>query len=103
MSDTLNPRQAYGEELLALGKDNLNVVALEADLRKSTMSVMFAKEFPDRYFEMGIAEANMVSTAAGLAASGKIAFCGSFAVFASGRAYDQIRQTIAIGKLNVKI
>jgi transketolase len=64
---------------------------------------MFQAAYPERYFEMGIAEANMISTAAGLAASGKIAFCSSFAVFASGRAYDQIRQTVAIGKLNVKI
>ena len=96
-------RLAYGEALVALGAENSNVVALEADLGKSTMSSMFQAAYPDRYFEMGIAEANMISTAAGLAASGKIAFCSSFAVFASGRAYDQIRQTVAIGKLNVKI
>lgn len=96
-------RMAYGETLVALGAENPNVVALEADLGKSTMSAMFQAAYPERYFEMGIAEANMISTAAGLAASGKIAFCSSFAVFASGRAYDQIRQTVAIGKLNVKI
>jgi len=96
-------RTAYGEELVALGRENPNVVALEADLGKSTMSCLFGAEFPDRYFEMGIAEQNMMSTAAGLAASGKIAFASSFAVFAFGRAYDQIRQTISIGKLNVKI
>ena len=98
-----NQRTAYGKALVELGKKNPNVVALEADLGKSTMSYMFGEEFPDRYFEMGIAEANMVSTAAGLAASGKIAFCSTFAVFASGRAYDQTRQTVSIGKLNVKI
>ena len=98
-----NQRMAYGEALVALGAENPNVVALEADLGKSTMSAMFQAAYPDRYFEMGIAEANMISTAAGLAASGKIPFCSSFAVFASGRAYDQIRQTVAIGKLNVKI
>jgi transketolase len=96
-------RLAYGGELAALGRENPRVVALEADLGKSTMSSLFGAEFPERYFEMGIAEQNMMSTAAGLAAAGKIAFAGSFAVFAFGRAYDQIRQTISIGRLNVKI
>ncbi|MEM1486102.1 transketolase C-terminal domain-containing protein [Oscillospiraceae bacterium PP1C4] len=103
MSKTQSQRKAYGEEIVALGAENLNVVALEADLGKSTMSSMFQDEFPERYFEMGIAEQNMLSTAAGLAVSGKIAYASTFAVFASGRAYDQIRQTISIGKLNVKI
>ena len=103
MSDTLNQRQAYGEELLALGRENENIVALEADLGKSTMSILFGQEFPERYFNVGIAEQNMLSTAAGLAASGKIAFCSTFSVFITGRAYDQARQTIAIGKLNVKL
>jgi transketolase len=98
-----NQRAAYGEELVALGRENPNVVVLEADLGKSTMSCLFQEAFPDRYFEMGIAEQNMMSTAAGLAAGGKIAFAGTFAVFAFGRAYDQIRQTISIGELNVKI
>ncbi|WP_283607987.1 transketolase family protein [Faecalispora anaeroviscerum] len=103
MSKTQSQRVAYGEELVELGKQNPNVVALEADLGKSTMSNLFQQAFPARYFEMGIAEQNMLSTAAGLAVSGKIAFASTFAVFASGRAYDQIRQTICIGKLNVKI
>jgi transketolase len=103
MSKTQSQRLAYGEELIALGKENPNVVVLEADLGKSTMSNMFQQVFPERYFEMGIAEQDMLSTAAGLAVSGKIAFASTFAVFASGRAYDQIRQTISIGKLNVKI
>lgn len=103
MSDTLNPRQAYGEELVAIGAENPNVVALEADLGKSTMSTLFQEAYPNRYFEMGISEQDMVSTAAGLAAAGKIPFCSTFAVFISGRAYDQIRQTVAIGKLNVKL
>jgi transketolase len=98
-----NQRNAYGEALVELGRADQRVVALDADLCKSTMAVMFQDAFPDRYFEMGIAEANMMSTAAGLAVSGKIAFASSFAVFATGRAYDQIRQTISIGKLNVKI
>lgn len=103
MSKTQSQRVAYGEELVELGRQNPNVVALEADLGKSTMSNLFQQAFPERYFEMGIAEQNMLSTAAGLALSGKIAFASTFAVFASGRAYDQIRQTICIGKLNVKI
>jgi transketolase len=98
-----NQRIAYGNTLVALGAENPNIVVLEADLGKSTMSNMFQEAYPDRYFEMGIAEANMTSVAAGLALSGKIAFTNSFAVFAAGRAYDQIRQTVAIGKLNVKI
>ncbi|MBN2238808.1 MAG: transketolase family protein [Dehalococcoidales bacterium] len=103
MSKTQNQRTAYGEELVSLGKENKDVVVLEADLGKSTMSSLFQAAFPERYFEMGIAEQNMLSTAAGLALSGKIVFANSFAVFVSGRAYDQIRQTISIGKLNVKI
>jgi len=98
-----NQRNAYGEALVELGRADSRVVALDADLCKSTMAVLFQDAFPDRYFEMGIAEANMMSTAAGLAVSGKIPFASSFAVFATGRAYDQIRQTISIGKLNVKI
>lgn len=103
MSKTQSQRLAYGEELVALGAENPNVVALEADLGKSTMSYLFQQAYPERYFEMGIAEQDMLSTAAGLAASGKIPFCSTFAVFATGRAYDQIRQTIAIGRLNVKL
>ena len=98
-----NQRNAYGETLVELGKTDNRIVVLDADLCKSTMSVLFQDTFPERFFEMGIAEANMMSMAAGLAVSGKIAFASSFAVFASGRAYDQIRQTISIGKLNVKV
>ena len=100
---TNNQRMAYGEELLALGRENPQIVAVEADLGKSTMSSLFGAEFPERYFDVGIAEQNMFSTAAGLAAAGKIPFCSTFSVFASGRAYDQIRQTIGIGRLNVNI
>ena len=96
-------RTAYGEELVELGKENPNIVVLDADLCKSTMSSFFQDAFPNRFFEMGIAEQNMLSTAAGLAAGGKIPFAGTFAVFAAGRAYDQMRQTIAIGKLNVNL
>jgi len=98
-----NIRKAYGEALVEAGKNNGDVVVLEADLGKSTMSVMFKEAFPDRYFEMGIAEQNMTSTAAGFALAGKIPFTGTFAVFAAGRAYDQIRCSIAIPKANVKI
>jgi transketolase len=101
--EMMNIRKAYGEALVELGKTNPNVVALEADLGKSTMSAFFKEAFPDRYFEMGIAEANMASVSAGLALSGKIPFYSTFAVFASGRAYDQIRCSIAIPKLNVRI
>ena len=96
-------RIAYGETLVELGKENKDIVVLEADLGKSTMSILFQNAYPERFFEMGIAEQNMTSTAAGLALTGKIPFISTFAVFASGRAYDQIRQTISIAKLNVKI
>lgn len=99
----MNMRKAYGEALLELGRENGKIVALEADLGKSTMSNMFGGEFPDRYFQMGIAEANMISTAAGLALTGHIAYASTFAVFASGRPYDQIRSSVAIPRLNVKI
>jgi transketolase len=98
-----NQRQVYGETLLELGRKNKNIVVLEADLGKSTMTSLFEQEFHDRFFEMGIGEANMTSFAAGLSLTGKIAFTNSFAVFAAGRAYDQIRQGISIPKLNVKI
>jgi len=98
-----NQRQVYGEILLELGRINKNIVVLEADLGKSTMTSLFEQEFPERFFEMGIGEANMTSFAAGLSLTGKIAFTNSFAVFAAGRAFDQIRQGISIPKLNVKI
>ena len=98
-----NMRKAYGQALLELGRSNSKIVALEADLGKSTMSNMFGNEFPERYFQMGIAEANMISAAAGLALTGHVAFASTFAVFASGRPYDQIRSSVAIPRLNVKI
>ena len=96
-------RTAYGEALVEQGKDNKNIVVLEADLGKSTMSCLFQAAYPERYFEMSIAEANMASTAAGLALTGNIPFINSFAVFSTGRCYDQLRQTISIAGLNVKI
>lgn len=98
-----NQRTIYGQQLLLWGERMDNVVVLEADLGKSTMTSAFQQAHPDRYFEMGIAEADMTGFAAGLALTGKIAFTNSFAVFAAGRAYDQIRQGVAIGMLNVKI
>ena len=98
-----NLRIAYGTSLVRLGKKDERVVALEADLGKTTQSAMFQAEFPDRYFQMGIAEQNMASTAAGFALSGMIPFIHSFAVFASGRAYDQLRNSICIPNLPVRI
>lgn len=99
----LNQRKAYGDTLLKLGGEDPRIVVLEADLGKSTMSCFFQDAFPDRYFEMGIAEANMMSVAAGLSLTGKIPFASTFAVFATGRPYDQIRTSICIPALNVKI
>ena len=96
-------RDAYGEALAALGQENENIVVLDADLSKSTKTCDFKKAVPERFFNMGIAEQNMMGVAAGLAACGKIPFASTFAVFAAGRAYDQIRNTIAYPKLNVKI
>ncbi len=100
---TQNLRQIYGETLVELGMEIENIVTLDADLNKSTMGCFFKDKFPKRYFEVGIAEQNMASFAAGLSLTGKIPFINSFAVFVSGRAYDQIRQSICIPHLNVKI
>jgi len=100
-SDSL--RKTYGETLVELGEKNTDIVMLEADLGNSTMSSLFGNMYPERYFQMGIAEQNMASVAAGLSLTGKIPFINSFAVFASGRAYDQIRSSITIASLNVKI
>lgn len=96
-------RTAYGETLVKLCKENKNIIVLDADLCGSTMGKLVEVACPENHVEMGIAEANMTSVAGGLARVGKIPFTNSFAVFAAGRAYDQIRQSIAIGKLNVKI
>ncbi len=96
-------RQSYGEALVELGKQNNQIVVLDADLSGATKTDLFAKEFPDRFFDMGIAEANMIGTAGGLSTCGKIPYCSTFAVFAAGRAYDQIRNSICYPKLNVKI
>ncbi|MDR2096620.1 MAG: transketolase family protein [Treponema sp.] len=98
-----NLRKAYGEALVEEGLTNKDIVVLEADLSKSTMSALFKEKYPERFFEMGIAEQNMTSTAAGFALAGKIPFTGTFAVFAAGRAYDQIRCAVAIPQANVKL
>ena len=96
-------RQSYGEALLELGKENEKIVVFDADLSEATKTKLFAKEFPNRFFDMGIAEQNMMSTAAGMATCGKIPYASTFAIFAAGRAYDQIRNSICYPNLNVKI
>lgn len=96
-------RESYGEALKQLGEKNENVVVLDADLSGATKTNIFAKSFPNRFFNIGIAEQDMVGTAAGLATTGKIPFASSFAVFLAGRAYDQIRNSVAYPKLNVKL
>ena len=101
--EMMSLRKAYGEALVEEGKTNTDIVVLEADLGKSTMSCLFKDAYPDRFFEMGIAEQNMASVSAGFALAGKIPFHSTFAVFAAGRAYDQIRCSIAIPNANVKI
>lgn len=103
MSKKVATREAYGAALVELGRRNPNVVVLDADLAKSTKTADFSKEFPQRFFDVGIAEQNMIGTAAGLAAAGKVPFASSFAVFATGRVYDQIRNSVAYPRLNVKI
>lgn len=96
-------RQAYGEAVVELGRQNNNVVVLDADLTKSTKTNLFQEEFPERHINVGIAEADLIGTAAGLATCGKIPFASTFAMFAAGRAFEQIRNTVAYPKLNVKI
>jgi transketolase len=103
MHTMMATRDAYGEALAELGAQNNDIVVLDADLSGSTKTAVFAKKFPERFFNMGIAEANMVGTAAGLAAAGKIPFVSTFAIFAAGRAWEQIRQSVAYPKANVKI
>ncbi len=103
MSEMIATRDAYGEALAALGETNKDIVVLDADLSGSTKTAVFGKKFPDRFFNIGIAEQDMVGTAAGLAAAGKIPFVSTFAIFATGRAWEQIRQSVAYSKQNVKI
>lgn len=103
MQQAASLREAYGKTLVELGKKNTDIVVLDADLSKSTMTKYFAGEFPERFIECGIAEQNMISIAAGFAASGKIPFASTFAVFAPGRCFDQVRISVASTGLNVKI
>src|SRR5690554_681118 len=96
-------RDAYGKALAQLGEENQEIVVLDADLSQSTKTANFAEKFPRRFFDIGIAETDMIGTAAGLAVAGKIPFASTFAVFATGRSYDQIRASVAYPRLNVKI
>lgn len=96
-------RASYGEALAELGSENKNVVVLDADLSGATKTSVFAKKFPDRFFDVGIAEQDLMGTATGMATFGKIPYVSTFAVFAAGRAYDQVRNTIAHTNSNVKI
>lgn len=103
MAEKMATRQAYGEALVELGAKNENIVVLDADLSKSTMTVNFSKAYPERFFNMGIAEQNMYGAAAGMAVAGKIPFASTFAMFAAGRAFEVIRNSIGYTKANVKI
>ncbi|QUH18739.1 transketolase family protein [Alkaliphilus sp. B6464] len=103
MTKMIATRDAYGEALIEIGKDNENVVVLDADLSKSTKTHGFGQEFPNRFINVGIAEQNLIGTAAGLAAAGKIPFASTFAMFATGRAFEVIRNSVGYPKLNVKI
>lgn len=103
MGEKIATRAAYGDALVELGGQYPNLVVLDADLSGSTMTKGFAKAYPDRFFNMGIAEGNMMTVAAGLAAAGKKAFANSFAIFASGRAFEQVRNSIAYPHLNVTV
>ena len=96
-------REAYGNALAAVGAKNKNIVVLDADLSKSTKTNVFKEQYPDRFFNVGIAEQNLISVGAGLAAAGKIPFVSSFAMFATGRAFEQIRNAVCYPKLNVKV
>ena len=103
MAEKIATRAAYGEALVALAEEYPELVVLDADLSGSTMTKGFAKAHPDRFYNMGIAEANMTGVAAGLAACGKKPFTNTFAMFAAGRAWEQVRNSIAYPRLNVKV
>ena len=103
MSEKIATRQAYGATLLALGGENEDIVVLDADLSKSTMTAQFAGKYPERFFNMGISEQNLYGVATGLALSGKTVFASTFAMFAAGRAFEIIRNSIGYTKANVKI
>jgi len=101
--EQLYQRDIYGQTLLELGRENKNIVVLDADLSGSTRTSVFAKEFPKRFFNFGVAEQNMMATAAGLASCGKIVFVSTFAIFATGRAWDQVRNTVSYNNFDIKI
>jgi len=103
MAEQLNQRDIYGKTLAELGRSDSNIVVLDADLSGSTKTSVFAKEFPERFFDFGIAEQNMLAAASGLASCGKTVFASSFAMFATGRAWEQIRNGVAYNKFDVKI
>lgn len=103
MADKIATRQAYGQALVEIGKTNNNLVVMDADLSKSTMTYEFSRAYPERFFNMGIAEQNMYAAAAGLALSGKVVCASTFAMFAAGRAFEIIRNSIGHTKANVKI
>ena len=103
MADKIATREAYGKALVELGEKNDKIVVLDADLAGATMTKYFKAAYPDRFYDMGIAEANMVDTAAGLSTMGLIPFCSTFAMFGAGRAYEQVRNSIAYPKFNVKL
>ncbi|MFA5310821.1 MAG: transketolase family protein [Candidatus Omnitrophota bacterium] len=103
MAEQLFQRDVYGQALVELGRDNRDIVVLDADLSSSTRTNLFAKEFPGRFFNFGVAEQNMMAAAAGLASCGKTVFLSTFAIFASGRAWDQVRNSICYNNFNVKI
>jgi len=103
MADKMATRQAYGKALVEIGRENTNLVVMDADLSKSTMTAEFAKEYPERFFNMGIAEQNMYAAACGLALSGKVVCASTFAMFAAGRAFEIIRNSIGYTHANVKI
>ncbi|MCM8798792.1 MAG: transketolase family protein, partial [Candidatus Omnitrophica bacterium] len=103
MGELLYQRDIYGQTLVELGRRDRNIVVLDADLSSSTRTSLFAREFPERFFNFGVAEQNMMATAAGRASCGKIVFVSTFAIFATGRAWDQVRNSICYNNFNVKI
>ena len=103
MAEQLYQRDVYGKTLIELGKENKDIVVLDADLSSSTRTSLFAKEFPERFFNFGVAEQNMMASSAGFASCGKTVFVSTFAIFASGRAWDQVRNTVCYNNFNVKI
>ena len=103
MANKIATREAYGKALVELGAENEKIVVLDADLAGATMTKYFKEAYPERFFDMGIAEANMVNVAAGMSTMGLVAFCSTFAMFGAGRAYEQVRNSIAYPKFNVKL